>query len=172
MTTNQITPSTPRRTLAGYPIWYHPGGNKVMIRGYNSVTTPNRELVIGSIKHLNMTIAKNHHPQDKEGGEWLIKYKMDHGLIRTWTEGFIIMTTQDLMTAFGLSGECEAEDGQGLIDLYGGDAAKNGKYIRFEEFLCIPGPGHGQDGDANVSIRVGKDLKSRLKEFMEMFDED
>ena len=168
---NQITPSTPSVNIAHYPTWYHPGGDKVLIKGHHGITTRNRELVIGS-NSLNMTIAKNLHAQDKGRCEWLIKYKMSHALIRTYLEGLIIMTTQDLETAFGLSGDCDADDGQGILDVCGGDVAKEGKYIRYGEFLNIPGPGHGWDGDANVSIRVGKDLKIRLQEFMEMFDNE
>lgn len=171
MSINQITPSTPQTRITGHPSWYHSGGDKVRVKGHNGITTPARQLVIGS-QNLDMTIAKNHHPQDKEQGEWFVEYQMDHGPTRTWTKGIIIMTTQDLKTAFGLSEECEADDGQGILDVCGGDVAKEGKYIRYKQFLNIPGPGYGWDGDSNVSMRVTKDMKIALEKFMAMFAKD
>jgi hypothetical protein len=41
-----------------------------------------------------------------------------------------------------------------MIEPFGGTVAKQRKFIRYHEFLNIPGPGSGYQGDPNVSIEL------------------
>lgn len=61
--------------------------------------------------------------------------------------------TETLQSAFGLS-DTSPYHGRPLIERFGGEAASQGEFIRWRDFLNIPGPGTGHDGDANISIRL------------------
>lgn len=167
MIPNQIIPSTPALTPLGYPYWYHNGGDEVIYIGMKAANAPSRVFLLKS-KSVELFIYKDWaSPQQEES--WMVKYHIKHPLIPTYTEGLVLMTTQELKTAFGLSGDCDADYGQGVIDVCGGDVAKEGTYLRFQEYLNIPGPGYGRDGDPNISIRVGKGTKNALGEFLDLF---
>jgi hypothetical protein len=58
--------------------------------------------------------------------------------------------THELRAAFGLSEET-GEFGDWLIERFGAESAQQGKYIRWKDFLNIPCPGTGHDGDPNIS---------------------
>ena len=80
--------------------------------------------------------------------------------------GRIILTSDDLRAAFGLSQE-SGLFGDWLIERFGADSASQGKFIRWRNFLNIPCPGTGHDGDPNVSIHFDEDIQSAVRELLE-----
>ncbi len=72
----------------------------------------------------------------------------------------------ELTAAFGLT-DNPGEHGLWLLDRFGGDSAEQGQYIRWRNFLNIPCPGTGHDGDPNISIRLNEEIKEAVRQLLE-----
>jgi hypothetical protein len=73
---------------------------------------------------------------------------------------------EDIVVAFGLS-EGSGRFGDWLIERFGADSAEQGKYIRWENFLNIPCPGTGHDGDPNISIYLDEEIQDAVRQLLE-----
>lgn len=124
----------------------------------DSATSPYEKTLILKSNAVEVKI----HPTQ---GGWLVEYEIKHGP-DTYSKGAVWMSGYDLKTAFNLSDRCDETFGQGLIDSHGGDVAFQGRYIRYEKCLNIPGPGTGHDGDPNVSIYVDNQITGWLEAFL------
>ena len=71
----------------------------------------------------------------------------------------------DLAAAFGLS-ESSGRFGDWLIAQFGAEVANQGKYIRWKNFLNIPCPGTGNDGDPNVSIHLDDKIQNAVQQLL------
>jgi len=67
-------------------------------------------------------------------------------------------TIDDLRSAFGIS-DYSGKYARWLIDRYGAEVAEQMKYIRWHEYLNIPCPGTGNDGDPNISIEIDDEIQ-------------
>ncbi len=57
--------------------------------------------------------------------------------------------------------------GSWLVGRYGGNSAVQSKFIRWGNFLNIPCPGTGHDGDPNVSIYVTDEIREAVRKLLE-----
>ena len=71
----------------------------------------------------------------------------------------------ELAAAFGLT-DNPGKHGQWLLERFGGDSAEQGQYIRSGNFLNIPCPGTGHDGDPNVSIYLDEEIKEAVRQLL------
>lgn len=144
----QIRPVRTKTRMNDVPRWHHSHSNKLSVIGFNSVNYPVRKTLILKSNAVDVRI----HPDASQKG-WVVEYEIRH-CPDSVTKGGVWMSENDLKTAFDLSDVCERRFGQKVLDTYGGDVAHQGMYIRYHEFLNIPGPGTGDDGDPNVSIYI------------------
>ncbi len=140
---------TPRLVQNNIPEWWHPHGTKMAVGSFDPA---NRVLTLeSSAAVIIIQPAKILGPTKYD---WHVLYRISYGS-DTRFEGRVWMNAAELRAAFGLRCVCDfGSRNQWLVDEYGADFAVQGKFIRWSDFLNIPGPGTGHDGDANVSIKV------------------
>lgn len=143
----------------GIPVWCHIHGSKMQI---TSISRENRSIRIAG-SAASCLIRKASYVVSRTSG-WFVDYEINHSVFGK-INGCIEMNTQDLKSAFGLSDE-SGEYGDQIIERYGADVANQGIYIRYKNFLNIPGPGTGNDGDANISIHLDEEIKNAIKEIL------
>lgn len=54
-----------------------------------------------------------------------------------------------------------------MIRRYGGTTADQGRFIRYNRFLNIPGPGTGHDGDSNISVEIRSEMQDAVAAFLQ-----
>lgn len=147
----------------GHPIWWHHHGWKMMLK---RIDLRNRVVVIGSRQAAVVRITPKADSLN-EGWyvEWEIKFARDSSV-----HGNVWMSSQNLECAFGLS---DSEDKKyhecyrnWLISRFGADCACQGQFIRYGNFLNIPGPGTSNDGDPNVSIDLDDEIKDAVRQLL------
>jgi len=145
-----------------FPVWYHHHGSKMRVSHFNP---QNHTLVIdGSAANLTINRAKQSY-RKKEG--WFIEWKVSQAKpSQEGTVGRVWFSDKDLAAAFGIIDETDKYSAW-LIQRYGGDCATQGKYIRWKNFLNIPCPGTGHDGDPNVSIDLDDEIQNAVKQLLE-----
>lgn len=131
------------------PIWWISHGTKMKLDKNES----SKEVLVlkGSAAEVRITKA----PGEESG--WFIEYRIDHGG-GCQTNGRVWMTDSELGAAFGLVEDVE-RNSSWMIERFGGTVAKQRKFIRYRDFLNIPGPGSGYQGDPNVSIELYPETK-------------
>lgn len=87
---------------------------------------------------------------------WKVRWSRDEEV-----NGQVFFSDACLRTAFGLSEE-NGVSGEWLLKEYGGDVAAQGLFIRYQQFLNVPGPGTGHDGDPNVSLELTEQMKNAV----------
>ncbi len=148
------------KTHLGIPNWCHMHGSKMKIKEPH---VSNSLLIItGSAASVKITrygtIADKKWSVDWE----VIQSRYDNEK----SSGRVIFSSDVLRAAFGLtndSGDC----GRWLINRYGADSAEQGKFIRWRNFLNIPCPGTGYDGDPNVSIHLDDEIKDAVRQLLQ-----
>jgi len=140
----------------GVPTWCHHHGSKMRVEEFDKTFRSLR--LAGSAARLTII------PWSGDIQKWLVVWEV----IQSSSEkavGSVVFSSDDLRSAFGLSDE-STEFSLWLIDLYGGDSARQGKYIRWKEFLNIPCPGTGHDGDPNVSIHIDGEMANAVRSLL------
>ena len=148
----------PELKAMGSPDWYHNHGGKMQVKASSVL---NDFLVIqGSAAEVLIT-KKNLHG-------CLVEWKIRHGGIENSVSGKVIFSRDEVLIAFGFF-DCnlDAFEGDWLLKRFGGTVAQQCKYIRYKQFLNIPGPGTGSDGDPNVSIEITEEIKKAIKELLD-----
>jgi hypothetical protein len=81
------------------------------------------------------------------------KWKVEWQLVHAWGDdtGCRAFDDQELASAFGISDRSD-QYSDWMLQRFGGTCAHQGLFIRYNEFLCIPGPGTGHDGSPEVSM--------------------
>lgn len=128
------------------PKWWHSHGTKMKL-----ITTGicNEFFILqGSAAELIVTRKRT---------LWLVSWKVIQSPDEQ-TIGQVLFSNDDLLVAFGFSGYNFHPGSEWLIEQYGGTVARQGKYIRYKNFLNIPCPGTGNDGDPNISIELGEEI--------------
>lgn len=142
----------------GYPIWYHHHGSKMKVK---EVTRNPRLLIIAGsaasvrVAHRATTLFRT----------WDVEWKIVFGN-STGINGTAVFTSEELESAFGLS-DNRGTFSDWLIERFGADSASQGKYIRWKDYLNIPCPGTGHDGDPNVSICLDEEIQNAVRQFLD-----
>lgn len=140
----------------GCPDWFHPKGAIMRVKRANE-----REVFIcGSAAAVRITRALA-----SEAGEWSVDWEILDGEGGK-VSGNVGFSTAQLRGALGLSEE-SGELGDWVISRYGADAAEQGKFIRWLNFLNIPCPGTGHDGDPNVSVFLDDMIRGSVRRLLE-----
>jgi len=126
------------------PIWWVSHGTKMRV--VEDECGKNVLVIRGSAAEVKITKM----PGTDSG--WLIEYRIDHGGY-CQSNGQVWMNESELAAAFRLRDDHENSK-LWLIRRYGGTVAIQRLFIRYREFLNIPGPGTGYQGDSNVSIKL------------------
>jgi hypothetical protein len=153
MKTSAGIQKSPEMGMIG-PAWCHHHGSKMRVS--KGPETNSRSVVIsGSAAWLEIFRFPV-----TTGASWRVEWKIAFSQ-DSKAGGCISMTTEELRAAFGLS-NMSGHFGDWLIECYGADAAEQGKFIRWGNFLNIPGPGTGHDGDPNISIHIDDKIKETV----------
>ena|SRR3989344_2399057 len=145
----------PEFNLGGNPVWWHHHGIKM---GIISQGLCNDYLVLqGSAAELRI---------EKHRTDWLLTWKIIHSLIRA-ASGIAVFTSDELLAAFGVNHAYTfLGHSKWLIDRYGGTAACQGCFLRYQDWLNIPCPGTGNDGDPNISILLDEKIDKAVKDLI------
>lgn len=147
---------TPRSGRSGIGTdWWHNHGIKMKLRKRKNRSDP---LIIESgVAYLEITRGA--------GGGYDVHWKIRHSL-PSCVEGRVLFTGKEFKQAFALSDE-SGESGEEILAEYGGTAASQGSFIRYDDYLNIPCPGTGRDGDPNISLMLNEEIKKEAKNFMD-----
>lgn len=144
-----------------FPVWCHHHGFKMAVE---LLDLDNCTLIIsGSAAKV---VIKKSSLEFPDSGGWLVNWEVIQSKPRgAGSRGRTLFTDKQLMAAFGLT-QYPGEFGDWIIEQYGADSAEQGKYIRWREFLNIPCPGTGHDGDPNVSINIDEDMIAAVQKLL------
>ena len=156
MQIEKIQPKAPVFSDLNVPDWYHFHGNKLKAKIEQGTLV---------IKSKTTTVRIRQTFAEDCCAVWNVEYHILHSL-DNFSSGNIVMTQEDFKSAFGISEDCDHLFGQHIINRFGGNVACQGKYIRFGDFLNIPCPGTGCDGDPNVSINLDPEVRKIVSEFV------
>jgi hypothetical protein len=147
------------RFIIGWPEWWHAHGMKIHLGDpQNLLRHLRNETVLLRGSAVIITIRRI------LPDEWSIKYEILHEA-PSRTAGIVHMNTLQLEAAFALREKANASaTATAYLARFGGVVGIPGKFIRYERWLNIPGPGTGIDGDPNVSIELHKEIKDALKQ--------
>ena len=131
----------------GCPIWWHHHGSEMSIAAQGLCN--DLLLLQGSVAEL---LIQRHQTN------WLLTWKVIHGP-KTAVSGTTSLSSDELLAAFGVSHTyATPSHSLWLISRYGGTAACQFCFIRFQNWLNIPCPGTGHDGDPNISIELNEKI--------------
>jgi hypothetical protein len=90
---------------------------------------------------------------------WLMKYhnnlSAESDGLSSFLEGRVYLDTSAIRSVFGLPPQNRTEEHQD-------EARIRSQFIRSGNFLNVPGPGSGQEGDANISIYITQEIKDAV----------
>lgn len=145
--------------LAGCnPDWFNQHGWYMGLKEFD----PNKRKLVISGSAATLTIRKSEGVIGTDEGwcvEWNIVYFYPY---EEKARGRRLFSSDDLAAAFGLT-STSGDYGQWLIERYGGQSAQQGLYIRWQNYLNIPGPGTGHDGDPNISIKIEPPIREAVR---------
>lgn len=148
----------PTQGKPGMPEWFHHHGTKFRV---------NRRLSTIGHLHLEASAASLIILRRERGKpEFEIRWQVVFSLMEK-AEGRLLMTKEMLESAFGISNKLTSITAEWIINRYGGSVAHQGQYIRWDNFLNIPGPGLGHDGDPNVSVMIDDEIREYLHLFLD-----
>lgn len=163
------------------PRWFHPFGFNMYIRpgeshlhelswsdGFRKLViatevSPLEEIseIISAVLMIERSLITNDY-------HWVLVWELSYGLFDVY--GRIAMFWErELLKAFchrPAVVEDETGNSQRLIRRFGGNAVHDGKFIRWNRFLNIPGPGTGDDRNPNISIYITEEIEKAVVELI------
>ncbi len=99
--------------------------------------------------------------------EWRLIWEVHHidGSVRGQTQ----VTSKELEVAFGLKEVRFSEQPAEMADFanrYGAHASVQGRFIRFGNYLNIPHPGAGAQGDPNISVFISNEIRDAVRQLL------
>lgn len=151
-----VSSTVPESAKLCCPSWFHKGGlNEMDMKIFQ-----NRRLVIVSNNMARLIIK----PAESVPG-WMVKWEVGWSpQTKAW--GWRNFTDQELAAAFGLIDD-EGKSGYSLRHKYLLNSAEEGKYGRSGKYLNIPYPGHGHDGDPNISVYITEEIHKAIAAILE-----
>lgn len=143
---------TPKLKEMGIPVWCHHHATKMRLV---AVGIFNDMLMIQGNAAEVMIM--------RSGNGWAVTWKVNHGG-DSFVSGRTLFSYDNLWKAFFYNPVIADESF--LLERFGGTAASQGKFIRWKEWLNIPGPGIGHDGDPNVSIKLDDEMKKAVEQLL------
>lgn len=140
----------------GFPIWWHHHGSKMKLESL--IKSDSLLLISGSAAHIGIVRKAD------LNSNWWVEWEVVQSP-GAKVNGSIVLSPDELRAAFGLSEE-SGDFGDWLLAEYGGDSAEQGKFIRWKNFLNIPCPGTGHDGDPNVSVELDEDIQNAVRQLL------
>lgn len=135
------------------PAWWHK-------RGLHMKETPPSDGALvaesGSAELLIYNIGRD---------SCVVQWEIVHIVGLSSVEGKTRMGYKDLIVAFDLDPQGLAKtsgDADWLKERYDADVAVPGMFIRKGDYLNIPAPGSGCDGDPNLSMKLTEAIKARV----------
>ena len=137
------------------PKWWHHHGSKMRVKEFCS---GQKTLVLAGSAATVQIMPWPIEGQKPEpwGVEWEVKQSRNEK-----ANGRVFMNDKQLAGAFGLA-EYRDELSQSILRDFPAECAHQGKFIRQGEYLNIPGPGTGHDGDPNASIQINGEIKAAV----------
>lgn len=144
----------------GQPVWYHHHGRKMMLQENES--DRDKVVIKGSAAELNITHLEelDYRGRERWNVEWMVGQSPEEKV-----QGSRVFSERELLSAFGFENTTDPCS-VWMIQRYGGSTASQGKFIRFDNYLNIPHPGTGHDGDPNVSIELDDEIKEAVKKLL------
>jgi len=141
----------------GRPVWFHHHGFKMRVSSFDA----SRRVLIIRGSAARLTISQ---PDELGTDRWLVEWRVVQ-TPHAKSTGETVLTTDELSAAFGVTTpEMSEEDATHfLFAQYGAAAAKQGGYIRWDDWLNIPCPGTAHDGDPNISIYIDIAMREAVK---------
>lgn len=139
--------------MCGQPIWCHNHSHKVTLE----VTGLRNDLLVFQGSAVELIIRR------RRSG-WMVSWLVIHSR-NEQAQGQVYFGDEDLLKAFGLS-DSIPDYGRSLVERFGGTTANQGKFIRYKNWLNIPGPGTGNDGDPNLSLEVDLEMQEAVKKMV------
>jgi len=139
------------------PNWWHHHGIKMCVKYKDSKAIT----VAATAASLHIWLA---HP--KTGRPWMVEWKVIQSQTEK-TEGTVRFSTEELRGAFGISATIPEPTSQWLFHRYDCECGRQGKYIRLRDFLNIPCPGTGHDGDPNISLELTDEIREAVRQLSE-----
>lgn len=153
------------RLVSETPGWWNPRGHKMGIGTSGTMLTGQKaDLTLRPKKGISLAVRINQvFSRDKYTLGWHVNHK--GGFDPAYTAGGIELNSKEIRRMFCLAEGVEEKD-QWMTKQYRGTAAVQGKFLRQDRYLNIPGPGTGQDGDANVSIFVSDEIMKAVRDLL------
>lgn len=137
----------------GKPEWHHHHGAKMRVRSTSVADPPVWVIMASEVAHLLV--------QRKEGFPgWSIAWNIRHADGNA--QGVVSVNNDELAALFGLETPETEETSRWLVMRYGADWAKQGLGIRYRDWLTLPCPGTGHDGDPNISIDLDDEVRTAI----------
>lgn len=144
------------------PDWWNHHGTGMRVTRYSE---GHRLLVIeGSAAKLIISQVDHEHGSSKDGKRWYVDWEVRQSR-QEYARGRIIAHAEELEAAFGVSSK-SGYFGNHLLQRFGGDAAQQRTFIRWGNFLNIPGPGTAHDGDPNISIEIDDKMRNYIRQLV------
>lgn len=158
-TKKPIFPRVPELKMCDIPVWCHHHCSKMRVTPTDG--SQDKVVIAGSVATLTITRGP-----DSSRTNFVINWEIIWSGVGEKVNGCVWMSKINLKTAFGLRCGWCPEEGRQLINAYGGEAAFPGQFIRWKNFLNIPGPGTGHDGDPNISVKLDEEIIAAVRRFL------
>ncbi len=146
------------KTSCGVPYWWSSKGFKFSVKSFSKRS---KKLIL-ACSAGKIVISKSKDMEDYWNLSWEIVF-----CAGSKVNGNLFFRTEVLKAAFCLTNKTY-EYSDDLIKTFGGESAYQGHYIRWKNFLNIPCPGTGYQGDPNISIYVDEEIKKAVNELLTM----
>lgn len=159
------------RRLYGRPKWSNACGSKMDM---SIGASDDNRLVFGN-RRAQLVITRASVEIPGLGG-WFVDWRISHypHYDQVFSAGRRHFTKDDLIRAFALRDFDQAasqtlltETDRAILCVFRGDFARTGKFIVWHNFLNIPAPGTGFNGDPNISIHVSPAIRNAVGTFLQ-----
>ena len=155
---NTAMPIPPEFSMFGMPIWCHHHCTKCRLKNLDL----NRKLLVIEASAASLCVSFD---SQASRYRWVVSWRIRHSSDES-SQGVRRFSDANLLSAF-LKNQRSDNWSDWLIERFGGHSASQEKFIRWQEYLNIPGPGTGHDGDPNISIKVDEAIKSAVQKLLE-----
>ena len=143
------------------PSWWHHHGDKMHLTG---LSDDGQSFVLeGSAARLEVAYTELSETCKGFFVRWEVRLSRDEKV-----NGTVFFTPETLRAAFCLSDiHSMSEHCPWLIREYGATVAYQARFIRWKQYLNIPHPGTGHDGDPNISIEIDARMQDAVLKLLQ-----